>query len=34
VREVNHVGAAPSDLVAILVALKAGGALQAQLIVI
>lgn len=34
VRAVNQVGAAPSDLVAILEALKEAGALQAQLIVI
>lgn len=34
VRAVNEVGAAPSDLVAILEALKAAGALQAELLVI
>ncbi len=34
VRAVNQVGAAPSDLVAILEALKSAGALQAELIVI
>jgi len=34
VRAVNQVGAAPSDLVAILEALKQAGALQAQLLVI
>jgi flagellar P-ring protein precursor FlgI len=34
VRAVNNVGAAPSDLVAILEALKAAGALRAELIVI
>ncbi|MFO1349948.1 MAG: flagellar basal body P-ring protein FlgI [Gammaproteobacteria bacterium] len=34
VRAVNQVGAAPSDLVAILEALKAAGALRAELIVI
>lgn len=34
VRAVNQVGAAPSDLVAILEALKAAGALKAELIVI
>lgn len=34
VRAVNRVGAAPSDLVAILEALKSAGALQAELIVI
>lgn len=34
VRAVNQVGAAPSDLVAILEALKSAGALQAELIII
>ena len=34
VRAVNHVGAAPSDLVAILEALKQAGALKAELLVI
>jgi len=34
VRAVNQVGAAPGDLVAILEALKAAGALRAELIVI
>ncbi|CRR03993.1 flagellar basal body P-ring protein [Pseudomonas aeruginosa] len=34
VRAVNQVGAAPSDLMAILEALKQAGALQADLIVI
>ncbi len=34
VRAVNHVGAAPSDLVAILEALKQAGALKAELIII
>ncbi len=34
VRAVNEVGAAPSDLVAILEAMKEAGALHAQLIVI
>jgi flagellar P-ring protein FlgI len=34
VRAVNDVGAAPSDLVAILEALREAGALQAELIVI
>jgi flagellar P-ring protein precursor FlgI len=34
VRAVNNVGAAPSDLVAILEALKEAGALRAQLLVI
>jgi flagellar P-ring protein precursor FlgI len=34
VRAVNSVGATPSDLVAILEALKEAGALRAQLIVI
>ena len=34
VRAVNQVGASPSDLVAILQALKAAGALRAELIVI
>ena len=34
VRAVNQVGAAPGDLIAILEALKAAGALHAQLIVI
>ena len=34
VRAVNGVGASPGDLVAILQALKAAGALRAQLIVI
>ncbi len=34
VRAVNEVGAAPSDLVAILEALQQAGALHAQLIVI
>jgi flagellar P-ring protein precursor FlgI len=34
VQAVNHVGAAPSDLVAILEALKSAGALRAELIVI
>ncbi len=34
VRAVNNVGAAPSDLVAILEALKAAGALRAELIII
>jgi flagellar P-ring protein precursor FlgI len=34
VRAVNQVGAAPSDLVAILEALKEAGALRAELIVI
>jgi len=34
VRAVNQVGAAPSDLVAILEALKSAGALEAELIVI
>jgi flagellar P-ring protein precursor FlgI len=34
VRAVNNVGASPSDLVAILEALKSAGALRAELIVI
>ena len=34
VRAINQVGAAPSDLVAILEALRAAGALRAELIVI
>ncbi|MCU7810901.1 MAG: flagellar basal body P-ring protein FlgI, partial [Candidatus Thiodiazotropha sp. (ex Notomyrtea botanica)] len=34
VRAVNEVGAAPSDLVAILEALKEAGALRAELLVI
>jgi len=34
VQAVNQVGASPSDLVAILEALKAAGALKAELIVI
>ena len=34
VRAVNQVGAAPSDLVAILEALKQAGALQAELVII
>jgi len=34
VRAVNQVGAGPSDLVAILEALKQAGALRAELIVI
>ncbi|MGE4355013.1 flagellar basal body P-ring protein FlgI, partial [Halothiobacillus sp.] len=34
VKAVNAVGASPSDLVAILEALKSAGALKAQLIVI
>lgn len=34
VKAVNDVGAAPSDLVAILEALKSAGALRAELIVI
>ena len=34
VRAVNEVGAAPGDLVAILEALKAAGALRAELVVI
>ena len=34
VRAINQVGAAPSDLVAILQALKHAGALRAELIVI
>ncbi|MEJ2425077.1 MAG: flagellar basal body P-ring protein FlgI, partial [Candidatus Thiodiazotropha sp.] len=34
VRAVNQVGAAPSDLVAILEALKEAGALRAELVVI
>ena len=34
VRAVNHVGAAPGDLVAILEALKEAGALRAELVVI
>jgi flagellar P-ring protein precursor FlgI len=34
VRRVNEVGAAPGDLVAILEALRAAGALRAELIVI
>ncbi|MCP4450223.1 MAG: flagellar biosynthesis protein FlgI, partial [Planctomycetes bacterium] len=34
VRAVNQVGAAPSDLVAILEALKQAGSLRAELIVI
>ncbi len=34
VRAVNQVGAAPSDLVAILEALKQAGALSAELIII
>jgi flagellar P-ring protein FlgI len=34
VRAINQVGAAPSDIVAILEALKQVGALRAQLIVI
>ncbi|MES9849945.1 MAG: flagellar basal body P-ring protein FlgI, partial [Candidatus Thiodiazotropha sp.] len=34
VRAVNQVGAAPSDLVAILEALKEAGALRAELLVI
>jgi flagellar P-ring protein precursor FlgI len=34
VRAVNQVGAAPSDLVAILEALKQAGALKAELVII